>query len=73
MGVIDPMAINSAAATGVIDLGGGVTLWLLAMGVLSGAFGSLLMANARRWRRARPVLPRPRVASAGVAVAGRAQ
>jgi hypothetical protein len=71
MGIIDPMAINSAAATGVIDFPGGAAIWLLLVGLLSGGFGALLFAAAQGWRMSRRGLPRLAAAPVGAALAGR--
>ena len=71
MGIIDPMAINSAAASGVIEFGGGAVVWLFLVGLLGGGFAALLFASAQPWRMARRGLPRFAAAPLASAVAGR--
>ncbi|MEO8603851.1 MAG: hypothetical protein ABI629_14850 [bacterium] len=51
------MAINSAAATGVIDFSAGAAIWLVFLGVLSGGFGFALLASAQPWWRMLRGLP----------------
>lgn len=71
MGFIDPMTINSAAATGVIDFSGWSVIWLLLVGVLAGAFGSIVFASAQPWRPTRRGLPRLTSPRLGAELAGR--
>ena len=73
MGFIDPMTISSAAATGVIEFSGGSVLWLLLVGVLAGAFGSIVFASAQAWRPTRHGLPRLAAPRLGAELAGRAR
>jgi hypothetical protein len=73
MGFIDPMTINSAAATGVIDFSGGSVIWLLLVGVLAGAFGGIVFASAQSWRPTRRGLPRLATPRLGAELAGRAR
>ncbi|MDX2167075.1 MAG: hypothetical protein SF182_08430 [Deltaproteobacteria bacterium] len=66
MGIFDPMAINSAAATGLVEFGGWSAVWLVLVGVLAGAFGGILFASARPWAgsgRGLPRLAAPRLAT----------
>lgn len=57
MGVIDPMAIGSAAASGVLEFGGWPTAWLALVGILCGAALGIVASVANRWRAFRPALP----------------
>lgn len=62
MGIIEPMAINTAVATGLLELGGWSAAWWIVVSVLGGAFGGILAcarpAAARRdaLRCGRPTL-----------------
>jgi len=73
MGFIDPMTIQSAAATGGLDFSGGAALWLFAVGLMSAGFGSVLLADVRSWRGWRRHLPRLDAPAARPALAGRAR
>jgi len=71
MGIIDPMAINSAVATGMVVFNGGPAVWLALVGVVVGAFGGLAFSAASQ-RPTRRRLPRlqPRL---GAPLASRAR
>jgi len=71
MGLIDPMAISSAAATGALEFSGWTVVWLVQVGVLAGAFGGIFFAGVQSWRPARPGLPRLGSPRLGAELAGR--
>jgi hypothetical protein len=72
MGIIDPMTINSAAATGMVEFGGWTVIWLVLVGVLTGAFGGIVFSSARPWRGAGRGLPRLATPRLSTELAGRA-
>lgn len=72
MGIIDPMTIHSAAATGTVEFGGWAVVWLLLVGVLAGAFGAVVFSSAPPWRGAARGLPRLATPRLSAELAGRA-
>ena len=58
MGIIDPMTIGSAAATGVLDFGSGPALWALTLGLLSSAAAAIALSGWHPRRLARLALPK---------------
>jgi len=63
MGLIDPMLVNTAVATGVVPFGQSMVLWASMIGVLSAATAAIVAAVPRQRRSAKPVrLVRPAIA-----------
>src|SRR5262245_2292004 len=58
MGIIDPMAIGSVAATGVLEFSGGSFLWLLTLALLATTAGAIALSGLQLSRLARLRLPR---------------
>ena len=48
MGIIDPMLINSAAATGVLEFGGAAVVWWALMGLLAVSAAAIWLSVAPR-------------------------
>jgi len=57
MGLIDPMLINSAVATGVVPFGASMVLRASMIGVLSAAVAAIVAAVPGQRRSAKPVRP----------------
>ena len=58
MGIVDPIAMTNAMATGVVDFTGGAALWLMLLGLLAGSSAGILLAAARAWQPSLRRLPR---------------
>ncbi len=55
---IDPIAMTSGMVTGGMDLGAGLALGLMLMGLLVGSAAGILLSTARTWRPRMRRLPR---------------
>lgn len=60
MGLIDPMVISNAAASGVIGFSTGPALWAMTVALLGFAAGAILVA-ARPFRSVRGTASAPRL------------
>ena len=58
MGIVDPIAMTNAMATGAVDFTGGLALCLLLIGLLVGSGTGILLSVARPWRPRLRRLPR---------------
>ncbi|HSP99636.1 MAG TPA: hypothetical protein VL049_20630 [Candidatus Dormibacteraeota bacterium] len=58
MGIVDPIAMTNAMATGVVDFTGGAALLLLLLGLLAGSGVGILFAGAGPWQPSLHRLPR---------------
>lgn len=68
MGIIDPMAIGSMAATGVLDFGSGPIVWFLTVGLLASAAVAVALSGLSLTRLRPKLLPLARVPLAVAAV-----
>jgi hypothetical protein len=57
MGIVDPIAMTNAMATGVMQFDG-TAVWLTLFGLLIGSAGSLFFSSALPWRPSLSRLPR---------------
>ena len=73
MGIIDPMAINNAAAMGVLDFGSGPALLALTLGLLTTGAAAIALSGLHLRRLARLSVPRLAHAQLVSAGAGRAR
>jgi hypothetical protein len=73
MGIIDPMVIGNATATGVLEFSAWPVLWLLTASLLSVTLATVALAGTFAARAARPVLPTVRQAHLAIAGMGRAR
>lgn len=55
MGLIDPMLVNTAVATGVVLFGQSTLLWASMIGVLGAAAAAIVVAVPRPRRSVKPV------------------
>jgi hypothetical protein len=55
---IDPIAMTNGMVTGGMDLGGGLALGLMLLGLLVGSAAAILLSTARTWRPRMRRLPR---------------
>lgn len=58
MGIVDPIAMTNAMASGGLEFTGGAALWLMLLGLLAGSGLGILLASARPWRPRLRRLPR---------------
>ena len=73
MGIVEPIAMTNAMATGVVDFTGGAALWLMLLGLLAGSSAGILLAGARAWQPSLRRLPRLMRAGRPAPLAGAAK
>jgi hypothetical protein len=49
MGIVDPIAMTNAMATGGMEFGGGAALGAVLLGLLAASAGGILLTRARSW------------------------
>lgn len=73
MGIVDPIAMTNAMATGGVDFTGGAALLLVVLGLLAASSAGILLAAAGTWQPLRHRLPRLTRASRPAPLAGAAK
>jgi|KBSSwiStaDraftv2_1062776.scaffolds.fasta_scaffold3155151_1 hypothetical protein len=71
MGIIDPMVIGNAAATGVLEFSNWPVLWALTVGLLSAAMATVALSGSQTRRLAGPALAKLHHAQLATAGLGR--
>jgi hypothetical protein len=73
MGIVDPIAMTNAMATGVLDFTGGAALLLVLLGLLAGSSAGILRAALTTWQPLPHRLPRLTRAGRPTPLAGAAK
>jgi hypothetical protein len=73
MGIIDPMVVQSAAATGVLEFGTGPLLWWTTMGLLAALAGAIGVSGLHPGRLLRLKPPKLVHAQLATVAVGRAK